>query len=588
MQVAIYARFSSDMQSKRSCEDQIRECQQYAKRQGWVVVLIEHDDAKRAGALAARDGYGRLMKAAEQRAFDILLVFEMARFSRNFLGGMVELASLAEHGVKIADTLIGAIDLDTPHGQMMASVHLMGAHQDVKKLSVNSKRGLRGQVMEKFSSGGRPAYGLRRVPVYSETERDVDGRAKRRGVRIEPDPATAATVVRIFTLYAKGASKREIARLLNAERIPSRGAGGFYAGRANSGTWSTTSIKTMLENRIYVGHREWNRWSRTGKKLANGRNAIRRNSEEHWDHVPEYCAPVVDELLWADVQQRLADDHIEYKKTGNASKGRKYLLSGMVSCLQCGRSFVIGGYRKGEPHYRCSMAASRGRDVCSNTSCLPVAALETRVKHVLDSVAKDPQRLADLVSTHNHEVDRHNREQSERARRLEAELLEVNTALSRLVGAIESGAASSTVMEAIQRRESEAATLRGAIEQARAQLQPRIEPRVSIEDYRRGPKSLFTGEILNDKALVAEALSTIEVARDGGLALVFRPDSMFRLTRWEVAPGRPAIMHSVQELRAVLEIHHRISGAPARAAERDGRIILRDDSTSRVCDPNGN
>jgi DNA invertase Pin-like site-specific DNA recombinase len=72
------------MQSKRSCEDQIRECQEYAKRQGWVVVLIEHDDAKRAGALAARDGYGRLMKAAEQRVFNILLVFEMARFSRNF------------------------------------------------------------------------------------------------------------------------------------------------------------------------------------------------------------------------------------------------------------------------------------------------------------------------------------------------------------------------------------------------------------------------------------------------------------------------------------------------------------------------
>jgi len=71
------------------------------------------------------------------------------------------------------------------------------------------------------------------------------------------------------------------------------------------------------------------------------------------------------------------------------------------------------------------------------------------VKHVLDSVAKDPQRLADLVSTHNHEVDRHNREQSERARRLESELGEVNAALSRLVAAIESGAVSSIVMEAI-------------------------------------------------------------------------------------------------------------------------------------------
>jgi len=49
--------------------------------------------------------------------------------------------------------------------------------------------------------------------------------------------------------------------------------------------------------------------------------------------------------------------------------------------------------------------------------------------------------------------------------------------------------------------------------------------------------SLFTSEIINDKALVAKALSTVQVARDGGLTLVFRPESMFRLTRWEVAPG---------------------------------------------------
>lgn len=43
--------------------------------------------------------------------------------------------------------------------------------------------------------------------------------------------------------------------------------------------------------------------------------------------------------------------------------------------------------------------------------------------------------------------------------------------------------------------------------------------------------SLFIGEILNDKALVVLALSTLEVASDGGRALGFRPDSMFRLTR---------------------------------------------------------
>lgn len=54
---AIYARYSSDMQSRRSAEDQIRECREYAARQGWTVVIAERDEATNASAMAGRAGY---------------------------------------------------------------------------------------------------------------------------------------------------------------------------------------------------------------------------------------------------------------------------------------------------------------------------------------------------------------------------------------------------------------------------------------------------------------------------------------------------------------------------------------------------
>jgi DNA invertase Pin-like site-specific DNA recombinase len=189
------------------------------------------------------------------------------------------------HHVKIADTQFGLADLDTPQGQMTISVQLMGARQNVRKLSINSKRGLSGRVQRKLSSGRRPAYGLRRVPEYSETEKDMDGRAVRIGVRIESDPKRHRRSAASSRCTRGVHPKRQIARTLNAERIPSRGAGGSYAGRPNSGTWSTGTVKNMLENRIYVGHRVWNRWSRTGDKLTNGKNSIRRDAEQHWDRV---------------------------------------------------------------------------------------------------------------------------------------------------------------------------------------------------------------------------------------------------------------------------------------------------------------
>jgi DNA invertase Pin-like site-specific DNA recombinase len=45
MKAAIYARYSSDKQRETSIEDQNRRCREYARRQGWDIVL---DSRKRA------------------------------------------------------------------------------------------------------------------------------------------------------------------------------------------------------------------------------------------------------------------------------------------------------------------------------------------------------------------------------------------------------------------------------------------------------------------------------------------------------------------------------------------------------------
>jgi septal ring factor EnvC (AmiA/AmiB activator) len=124
------------------------------------------------------------------------------------------------------------------------------------------------------------------------------------------------------------------------------------------------------------------------------------------------------------------------------------------------------------------MYVSRGKRACTNKSAIPQVALETKVKSVLDTVAKDPQQLATLVREHNDRVDQHNHEHHAEAQRLEARLRETRTALDRLVTAIEAGTASATVMAAIERRENDVKDLTSAIERARSQVQPRIEPYV--------------------------------------------------------------------------------------------------------------
>lgn len=426
---------------------------------------------------------------------------------------------------------------------------------------------------------------MKRTPVYG-TELDVDGRPKRIGVKIEPDHDTAPNVVRIFTMYADGESKRGIARTLNAERTPTRGAGGTYKGRQNSGTWSTASIKTMLENSFFMGHRVWNRWSRTGNKMPNGRNAIRRNEAMELDHVDDYCDAIIDRELWERVQARLKADKREYVTNGNANRGHQYLLSGMIRCTvrRLARDWRVP---EGSP-----VLPMRDRGFtwqrCLRVNRVSPGGGFRAEGEVHPGFGREGSREAVRASGRAQRAsDAHNQRHDEEAARLEHQLARANAALSRLVQAIESGGASPTLMQAIQRREAEVLQLQEAIDRARAQVQPRIEPRVRVDDFMSGPRSVFNGTIEHDKPLVEAALEVIEVAADGSIALVFRAGSMFRLVRWESSAVN-ANESRVTDLRKVFVMHSHFPGATSVAERRDGRIVLRNDSTNRVSDPNGN
>ncbi|MBV0893576.1 recombinase family protein, partial [Paracoccus sp. Z118] len=55
LRVAIYARYSTDMQSASSIEDQIRLCRERADREGWQIVGT-YEDAATSGASLLRPG----------------------------------------------------------------------------------------------------------------------------------------------------------------------------------------------------------------------------------------------------------------------------------------------------------------------------------------------------------------------------------------------------------------------------------------------------------------------------------------------------------------------------------------------------
>src|SRR3989339_781267 len=84
MKVAIYARYSSENQSEKSIDDQVRVCKNYAKEHDFTVEEQHiYVDEALSGSLINRPGLQALEKSAEDKEFDAMIVDDLSRLSRS-------------------------------------------------------------------------------------------------------------------------------------------------------------------------------------------------------------------------------------------------------------------------------------------------------------------------------------------------------------------------------------------------------------------------------------------------------------------------------------------------------------------------
>ncbi len=81
MKVAIYARYSTDLQDKTSIAGQITNCEALAAQEGFDVVT-RYQDAARSGNDDNRPQYQQLFADAEAGLFDAIIVDETSRLTR--------------------------------------------------------------------------------------------------------------------------------------------------------------------------------------------------------------------------------------------------------------------------------------------------------------------------------------------------------------------------------------------------------------------------------------------------------------------------------------------------------------------------
>ncbi|MBM4362358.1 MAG: recombinase family protein, partial [Deltaproteobacteria bacterium] len=249
--VAVYARYSSALQSEASIEDQVRRCTAFVARAGGVVApeLVFMDLAV-SGASLARPGFEHLMQKVNQRprVVDVIVTEDLSRISRDFADAANVFKQLQYLDVPLLSVADG-IDTSARHAKVTFGIKALVSDLYLDDLRDKTLRGLEGHALGGFSTGGG-LYGYRSV----EVSRD----AKKCRCRVEVDEAKAEVVRRVFGLYLEGKSLADIARLLTEERVEPPRANTKHRLKG----WVAGTIRNFLHNEAYVGRwsykkREW-------------------------------------------------------------------------------------------------------------------------------------------------------------------------------------------------------------------------------------------------------------------------------------------------------------------------------------------
>jgi site-specific DNA recombinase len=311
MNAVIYARFSDHTQREESIEGQIRVCNEFAKQHN-LTVIDKYIDRATTGRNDDRPSFQKMMCDSRKRTFDVVLVYQLDRFSRNRYDSAINKSILKKNGVKVMSARENITD--DANGILMEGILESIAEYYSVELSQKIHRGQEENALKGKNNGGSILLGYK----IGEDQ------------RLEIDPKTAPMVLEIFRRYAAGESKKEIADSLN-ER-------GFTTRKGKPFTMS--SFNTMFANRKYIGEYRY-------------RDIV----------IPNGVPALISNDLFEAVQKRVL---VNKRAPGRTKAEVDYLLSCKLFCGTCGTMMVgdNGTSKTGAVYYYYKCGSAKRKKGC--------------------------------------------------------------------------------------------------------------------------------------------------------------------------------------------------------------------------------
>ena len=413
MIVALYARVSTTKQAEKdlSIPDQIRQIKEWCKREGHSIAA-EYVEEGASATDDKRPVFQRMIGEAcsGTRPFDCIVVHSLSRFFRDLYEFVFYERKVNKAGVKIIS--ITQQTGDDPAGVMARKIFSLFDEYQSKENAKHTLRAMMENARKGFFNGSTPAFGFKteEVPIPG------NGGMKK---RLVIDAGEAEIVKKVFDLYVNGDKGRAlgmygVARCLNEKGILIRGR-----------RWTNGRVNELLRNPIYIGKYYFNKkMHKTGE----------RKPEKEWILIN--VDSIIDEDVFKTVEGRR-----EARNPVNVPPrivNSPTLLTGLLKCGYCGAGMTLATGKGGRyRYYKCTTRIKKGIG-CKGQN-IPMEKLDDVVLRSLADKVFTPRRVGSMVRGLIERVKRSRGDQTEKFKKLNKELDEVQKGTDRLYEAVQKG-----------------------------------------------------------------------------------------------------------------------------------------------------
>ena len=371
MRFAFYGRVSTEDQQDpvASLNWQLARAKALVNAHGDVVAEFFDIGQSRSIPWKRRPEATRLLAALreDERGFDAVVIGEP---QRAFYGNQYGLTHpvFVHYGVSLwVPEVGGAIDPESEAHDLVMSVFggMSKGERSRIKIRVRAAMAAQASVEGRFL-GGRPPYGylLADAGPHPNPAKAAEGKRLR---RLEPDPATAPIVQRIFAEYIGGRGKYAIAEELTRDDIPCPSMNDPARNRHRTGrAWAKGAVGVILTNPRYTGRQVWNK-QRKDEVLIDVEDVglghetkMRWNGHDKWIFSEQIVHdPIIDVETFRQAQEIAAA-----KGAGRTTRERtrtqhRYVLRGLLHCGVCDRR-MQGQKTREQLFYRCRYPTEYG------------------------------------------------------------------------------------------------------------------------------------------------------------------------------------------------------------------------------------